>query len=115
MHSLAERPFEIYQYFISAVLKKYLFILEMENPEEIVKKTKTPQNKLDKVKARYDLKKTEITRNLNLNNILKLGRAPSRKTMEKYDISFETVCLILEEAIRNLKKSQAVLEENIQA
>ena len=87
----------------------------MENPEEIVKKTKTPQAKLDKVKARYDEKKTEITRNINLNNIMKLGRAPSRKTMEKYEISYESVCLILEQVIRNLKKSQATVEENIEA
>jgi len=86
----------------------------MENTE-VKKKTKTPQDKLDKVKARYDEKKTEITRNINLNNILKLGRAPSRKTMEKYQISFESVCLILEECIRNLKKSQATVEENIEA
>ena len=87
----------------------------MENPEEIVKKTKTPQAKLDKVKARYDEKKTEITRNINLNNIMKLGRAPSRKTMQKYEISYESVCLILEQVIRNLKKSQATVEENIEA
>ena len=87
----------------------------MENPEEIVKKTKTPQAKLDKVKARYDEKKTEITRNINLNNIMKLGRAPSRKTMQKYEISYESVCLILEQVIRNLKKSQATVEENIGA
>lgn len=84
----------------------------MEKLEEIKKTNKTPQDKIDKVKIRYDKKKTEITRTINLKNILKLGRAPSKKTMEKYDISYETVCLILEQAIRNLKSSRPDTEEN---
>ena len=85
----------------------------MENPAENKKINKTAQDKLDKVKKRYEEKKTEIVRGINLTNILKFGRCPSKKTMEKYDISYETVCLILEQSIKNLKNSRLAQEEKI--
>jgi hypothetical protein len=71
---------------------------------------KTPQDQIDRSKARYHEKKTEILRMASLKNICEKGRLPFESTIVRHNLSWEDMARALESFIKSNASGEQVTE-----